>query len=66
MNENFLTPEMFSMLVNNGMGGVALILLWQVNQRLSRVINVMQDHERRISGLENKNGIVPHTHFVDV
>lgn len=53
MAEQFLTPEMFALLVNNGLGGVAVIMLFHVNSRLARIVSIISDHEVRISKLEN-------------
>ena len=50
---HFLTPEMFASLVNNGLGGLAVLMLWQVNARLARIMSIISDHEVRISKLEN-------------
>lgn len=54
---SFLTPEMFSMLVNNGLGGLSLILLFQVNARLGRLSSVANQHNQRIAALEKKCGL---------
>jgi hypothetical protein len=62
---SFLTPEMFASLVNNGLGGVAVILLFQVNARMGRIVAIISDHETRISILERRNGI-EHTRMADV
>ena len=61
----FLTPEMFAMLVNNGLGGVAVVLLFQVNARLARIVGIISDHETRISLLERRSGIT-HIAMADV
>jgi hypothetical protein len=53
----FLTPEMFAMLVNNGLGGIAVILLFHVNARLGRLANIADDHERRLRALERRAGV---------
>ena len=53
MEATMLTPEMFALLVNNGLGGVAVIMLFQVNSRLARIVSIISDHEVRISKLEN-------------
>lgn len=54
---HFLTPELFASLVNNGLGGLAIVLLFQVNARLTRIVGIITDHETRISNLERRNGI---------
>ena len=56
---HFLTPEMFAALINNGLGGVAVVLLFQVNVRLARIVGIISDHETRITILERRGGIVP-------
>ena len=48
----FLTPEMLAMLINNGLGGVAVILLFRVNQHLAEMLRTDESHERRIASLE--------------
>ena len=53
----FLTPEMFAMLVNNGLGGIAVILLFRVNSQLAQMTRVDDDHERRLRTLERRSGI---------
>ena len=60
MPEHFLTPEMFASLVNNGLGGVAVLLLFQVNARLARIVGIISDHETRITLLERRGGHFPH------
>jgi hypothetical protein len=59
MPDHFLTPEMFASLVNNGLGGVAVVLLFQVNARLSRIVGIIADHETRLTILERRNGHIP-------
>lgn len=54
---HFLTPELFASLINNGLGGLAIVLLYQVNARLSRIVGIITDHESRISNLERRGGI---------
>lgn len=45
------------MLVNNGLGGIAVILLFHVNARLGRIANAANDHERRLRALEKRAGV---------
>lgn len=59
MTDAALTPEMLSLLLNNGLGGVAVVLLFQVNARLGRLASVAVDHERRLLVVERRAGIEP-------
>jgi hypothetical protein len=65
MPDHFLTPEMFASLVNNGLGGLAVVLLFQVNARIARLVAIISDHEIRITILERRSGI-EHAKMVDV
>lgn len=65
MPDHFLTPEMFASLVNNGLGGLAVVLLFQVNARIARLVAIISDHEIRITILERRSGI-EHARMVDV
>lgn len=60
MTDHFITPELFASLINNGLGGLAIVLLFQVNARLARIVGIISDHETRITILERRGGIVPH------
>ena len=53
MPDHFFTPELFASLVNNGLGGIAVLMLFQVNSRLARIVSIISEHEARISKLEN-------------
>jgi hypothetical protein len=58
MNDpSFLTPEMLASLINNGLGGLAIVLLLQVNARLGRIASIASDHERRLQTLERRAGV---------
>lgn len=61
----FLTPEMLASLVNNGLGGVAVVLLFQVNARVARIVSIISDHETRIARLENGR-LIQHSLMADV
>ena len=52
-DSSFLTPEMFAMLVNNGLGGVAVVLLFRVNQQIAQMIATDANHELRLKMVEN-------------
>lgn len=54
---HLLTPELFASLINNGLGGLAIVLLFQVNARLTRIVGIITDHETRITNLERRSGI---------
>lgn len=65
METHFLTPEMFALLINNGLGGIAVIMLFHVNSRLARIVAIISDHEVRISKLENGR-LIQRSLMVDV
>lgn len=47
-----LTPEMLVALLNNGLGGLAIVLLLRVNQQLAQMTKTDDDHEMRLGKLE--------------
>lgn len=52
-----LTPEMLSMLANNGFSGMAVLLLMVAIGKLNKIGAVVQEHESRLRALEKKNNI---------
>ena len=49
-----LTPEMIATLVNNGLGGVAIIMLFNVSNKISRITERQRDHETRLRTIERR------------